>query len=445
MVENPALLNFIKQQIENGQEDSFVVIDLKDIHTKLVTWRKSLPRVEPFYAVKCNDNIDILNEMANLGINFDCASMGEISKVLSLGVSPERIIYANPCKQITHLQGAHQAGVRLMTFDNQDELKKIKTHCPNAIVVLRLATDDSKAICRLSQKFGAPLDKVKSLLQKVKQHELEFGGFSYHVGSGCEDEDSFVQAVKNARTAFDVAESLGLEGNILDIGGGFSGDLNRKNRVKNHFEDVAKLIEKALDMYFPAGSKYRLIAEPGRYFVHSCGTVAASIIARRVPTKVEPLEELNLNQQGGSDNEAGSEQKHGETDEALNEVNEVMYYINEGVYGAFNNTIYDHQSVQPKILPQTKSASAKPAKQTGKNKDPAAVVELKSSIWGPTCDGLDCVARNIYLPKMKIGDWFYFENMGAYTIAAGSNFNGFNRPKVYCINGDANLNEPQDF
>ena len=54
-------------------------------------------------------------------------------------------------------------------------------------------------------------------------------------------------------------------------------------------------------------------------------------------------------------------------------------------------------------------------------------------MWGPTCDGLDCVLPSVSLPNINIGDWLYFNNMGAYTLAAGSTFNGMPRPRVYYV------------
>lgn len=56
-----------------------------------------------------------------------------------------------------------------------------------------------------------------------------------------------------------------------------------------------------------------------------------------------------------------------------------------------------------------------------------------SSIWGPTCDGLDQVIENILLPELKLGDWLIFENMGAYTLPVASPFNGFPIPKVHIV------------
>ena len=60
---------------------------------------EKLPRVQAHYAVKCNSDKLIIKLLAYLGAGFDCASKNEIEMILDLGVSPDRIIYANPCKQ----------------------------------------------------------------------------------------------------------------------------------------------------------------------------------------------------------------------------------------------------------------------------------------------------------------------------------------------------------
>jgi len=57
--------------------------------------------------------------------------------------------------------------------------------------------------------------------------------------------------------------------------------------------------------------------------------------------------------------------------------------------------------------------------------------KFECSIWGPTCDGLDLVCPKEFLPKLDIGDWLMFNDMGAYTLVSGGCFNGFPQPKVY--------------
>ena len=44
---------------------------LLDLHRQ---WKATLPTVEPFYAVKCNEDPALLQTLAALGTGFDCAS-----------------------------------------------------------------------------------------------------------------------------------------------------------------------------------------------------------------------------------------------------------------------------------------------------------------------------------------------------------------------------------
>ena len=75
------------------------MLNIDNIIEKYENWIKKFPRVIPHYAVKCNSDKVMLKVLASLGCCFDCASITEIQSVLDLGVSPDRIIYANPCKQ----------------------------------------------------------------------------------------------------------------------------------------------------------------------------------------------------------------------------------------------------------------------------------------------------------------------------------------------------------
>lgn len=83
-------------------------------------------------AVKCNDTRPVLEILAALGAGFDCASKGEIARVLSYGVCPDAIIYAHPMKQISHLNFAAEMNVKVMTVDSDFELHKIAKYYPSA-------------------------------------------------------------------------------------------------------------------------------------------------------------------------------------------------------------------------------------------------------------------------------------------------------------------------
>ena len=275
-------LRLFKQQQSSLDHDgdtdieySFFIADLGEVYRQFIRWKKNLPRIEPFYAVKCNPDPLVLRLLASLGAGFDCASKDEIAKVLALtpAVPHRNIIFANPCKANPQIRYARQVDVKMMTFDNADELTKCKQHYPNAQLLLRIWTDDSKSQCQLSRKFGASEESIRPLLKLAKLLGLNVIGVSFHVGSGSHDPDAFVSSVDMARRAFDIARDLGLEFSILDVGGGFCHD---------DFESVARVLGEKIDEQFPQEMGVRIIAEPGRYFVASAFTLATNVIARRV-------------------------------------------------------------------------------------------------------------------------------------------------------------------
>eukprot|EP00092_Neocalanus_flemingeri_P014436 GFUD01015575.1.p1 GENE.GFUD01015575.1~~GFUD01015575.1.p1 ORF type:complete len:450 (-),score=107.62 GFUD01015575.1:188-1537(-) len=365
---------------EQGTEDAFFIANLGDVVRKHLEWLSMLPRVEPFYAVKCNNEPGIMQLLASLGTGFDCASMAEIEQVLSLGVQPSRIIYANPCKMRSHVKYASQQNVSLMTFDNEVELQKVKAFYPDARLVIRILPPASKAVCNLGCKYGVQPEKAPALLQKAKNMGLNIVGVSFHVGSGCLEADAFRKAIFAARTVFDEANTIGYNLDILDIGGGFPG----YDQPEINFDDITRTINASIDDHFPAESGVRIIAEPGRYYAASAYTLTANVIAKREDSSVEEAKP------------------------------DLMYYINDGVYGSFNCILYDHAVVQVDYM-----------------KDVETEATFTSSLWGPTCDGLDCLLQQHPMPILDVGDWVYFKNMGAYTLAAGSTFNGMPRPHVY--------------
>ena len=93
--------------------------------------------------------------------------------------------------------------------------------------------------------------------------------------------------------------------------------------------------------------------------------------------------------------------------------------------------MFDHQVVHPKVLTSQGTFVSSPS--TYFNDSGSGGVEMEAcSIWGPTCDSIDCVSSKTYLPnsKIQVGDWLRWENMGAYTICAASQFNGFKTSKI---------------
>ena len=365
-------------------------------------------------AVKCNPDPYVLRLLAALGTGFDCASHGEISQVLRTDICPDRIIFANPCKAVSFIKNAARSGVNTMTFDNADELYKVARANPSAQLVLRILTDDSKSLCRLGLKFGAPLITVPGLLAKARELRLNVIGISFHVGSGCYDSSAFADAIACARTAFDMGLAAGYEFTLLDVGGGFEDAT---------FEETANVLRNTIKLHFPDRAGLRIIAEPGRFFVSRAFSLATNIIARRAPRSDVASTEI---QDEGDDQPSVMCMISASFPRDTRVDFSVPDYINEGVYGSFNCILFDHQEVHPYVLSMNGSFHL------------VGTEDLRAcSIWGPTCDSIDCVCPMTKLPaELRVGDWLVFNNMGAYTICAASQFNGFAVSLVTYTTGD---------
>jgi ornithine decarboxylase len=366
---------------KNQSEHAFYLIDLGEITTSYINWMKFMPDIKPYYAVKCNPNPVLLEALASLGANFDCASENEIKTIIEITNDPARIIFANPCKMSSQIRYARANDVDCMTFDCEEELYKIKLYHPYAKLILRLAVDDSKSKCKFNKKFGCKLEQVGELLTIAKTLKLDVVGFSFHVGSGCSSADNYYYAIEDCKKAVNIAKDLAITITIIDIGGGFPGvDKNVK------FEDIAKSVNQGINDFFGTeleNKTIQFIAEPGRYFAEKSHTLVLNVIGKK--TIWESIVQDST-----------------EKKEPI-----IIYYLNDGIYGSFNCIYFDHSS--PVILPFNE--------RDGKLH--------KSRIFGPTCDSIDLISESIMLPELAIGEWVYVENFGAYTVAASSSFNGF--------------------
>jgi ornithine decarboxylase len=367
-----SLINHYIEQ--NKTDEAFFIIHLGVVLDQFKTWKTLLPRVEPYYAVKCCPDPLLLRILHLLGCNFDCASKQEIINVTELDIPSSKIIYANPVKDSHFIKFARSQDVDLMTFDNETELYKIKLYHPYANIIIRIKTNDAKSVCKFSSKFGCSVEDAKVLLEKAKFLELNVVGVSFHVGSKCGDTETYELAIKDAKTLFNMGKEMGMTMKILDVGGGFPGS---ESETPVKFEDIAKTINEYVDKYFGDVEDLRVIAEPGRYFASKSHTMVFNVIGRK---KIE---------------------ENGE--------NKFFYYMNDGVYGCFNCIIFD--GAQPEIYPFNERHEKK----------------YKSTIFGPTCDSMDTIAKEIEMPELVVGEWCYVENFGAYTQAAASNFNGFEK------------------
>ncbi len=274
------------QSVAREHRTPVVVIDHDSIRDNYAAFKKHLPRVQAYYAVKANAEPAIVRTLYRAGASFDVASLPEFMLVYDniRHLPPkeqqdfiwDKIIYANPTKPKETLQALDRYKP-LVTYDNLAELKKIKRFAPHAGVVLRLRVPNTGSMVELSSKFGCDAGEAVDLIEAAFGQGLVVEGLSFHVGSQCTNFQNFVQALNLSAAVMQEAKSRGHEIKILDIGGGFPAPYNK--HVKP-FSSLAKTICGEIDRLFP--KELQILAEPGRFLVATAAASVARIIGKAV-------------------------------------------------------------------------------------------------------------------------------------------------------------------
>src|SRR5271165_1212383 len=359
-----------------------VVVDHKVLRENYAQFRKHLPRVQVYYAVKANSDPAIVQTFYDVGASFDVASVAEFltvhEQIKHLPAKQrqdfiwDRIIYANPIKAVETLQQLDPYKP-LVTYDNHEEVQKIARHAPHSGLVLRLRVPNTGSMVELSSKFGALPGEAVDLIAFAHNNSLVVEGLSFHVGSQCTNPQNYVQALHLSANIFAEAKSRGFDLKLLDIGGGFPAQYDDTVPA---FKSLARTISSEIDRLFPR--PLEILAEPGRFLVASAATAISKIIGKAV--------------RGGK----------------------LCYYIDDGVYHTFSGVIFDHCIYHLKAF----------------KRGPTQIC----SVFGPTCDALDVVSMAENLPDLDAGELLYAENIGAYAAASSTYFNGFPPAKVVHIN-----------
>lgn len=360
------LLNFSLIDIQYLALSSLTV-HLSALRSRVSLWKRALPDIRPYYAVKCNQLSPILEELQKQGCGFDCASSDEIKRVKAVGASPSDIIFANPCKSRSDIRFAKNQNVKYATFDTVDELKKLYQEHPEVKPVLRIHVDDKgTARIPLNKKFGFHYTDLYDLVR----NKAPIFGIAFHVGSDCKSTLGYLSAIE---TVEKFTKSLKphsfFKPEILDIGGGFSGE----SKFDYFFEnEIARVIRDA-----SVRKEYgRTIAEPGRFMATSSCSLKVPVIGR----KSMPDGTIALT-------------------------------IDESIYGMLSGVAFD---------------GFKPFIQSDK-----VGMSSKFTIFGRTCDSADIIAKDVLLPYNTVeGDILTIKNIGAYSYASASEFNGFPKPVI---------------
>ncbi|KAL6741561.1 hypothetical protein Aduo_014801 [Ancylostoma duodenale] len=363
--------------------EPFAIIDLDVVKRQLDLWNFALPSVKPYYAVKCNPDLNILKTLSAYGACFDCASVTEMEQVLTNGLaSSDGIILAHPIKSRQCIEYAMQNDITMMTLDSVEELRKIVSITTEAKLILRIRVNGFEALVDLNKKFGADEITSKLIFHEAAKLGAKIYGISFHIGSGVQNCRPMALSLASARKLLDYGRLLGHPVDVLDIGGGFIASSGK------NFMKVGHFIENTLSSCFE-DIELTVIAEPGRFLVTDAQYVATRVSQVVLKSISEDLP------------------------------TSYSIYLNDGVYGSFNFVLTEQRKVEGVPL----------LKREG---------YMRADVWGPTCCSFDIIETDRRLSTVKEGDWILYPECGAYSLCLSTNFNGFSPPKVLYLTSAEN-------
>ncbi|NOS68057.1 MAG: hypothetical protein HOO67_06910 [Candidatus Peribacteraceae bacterium] len=368
-----------------------------EIRDRLRRFKKTFgARVSLQYAVKCNSNLAILRIIREEGFELDCSSVGELILGLLADFKPRQLVLTNLFKSEQDLYFAAKMGIQAITADSIEEIehiaataKKLKKHIRMLIRVnpmVQVGTWSTRG-----NKYGIPIGYIDRAVDlAVRSPYVDFDGF--HFFGGYVYQARVYKAV--ARVLVKLikrCQNRGIRVRRLDMGGGFPAAIGDEEAFPiEEMKDFPAYFQKLMDQNgLPS---LELIFEPGKSIVLNAGIGLMKVIAR----KRLGAKHRMVNVDGSSYN----------------------FVPDTLVQGALK---VEEGGLRYDVLPATKMNA--PRIHT-------------VSIGGNTCDCWDLMARNVELPKMRVGDTVAIMDVGGYAQVLANNFNTIKRASVVMIRPD---------
>jgi len=331
------------------------------------------------YAMKANSEPEILQTLSDAGCSFEVASIYELNMLKELKVPAERIIFGTSIKPASHIKQFFDYGVNRFAFDSHSELEKIASAAPGARVYVRAIAYDAGSVYKFSEKFGADLFNVVSLLLRAKELGLRPYGISFNVGSQASNPRAWASTLKDLAPIIKELQDAGVIIDVLNLGGGFPCAYTSAT----HVPLLEVIADHTLEEYKKLPYQPKLILEPGRGLIADTGTLVTSVIAR-------------VERKGAT-----------------------WLFLDAGCYNALFETMAYQGSTRYAIT------SMRQVGEAG---------ESLFAVAGPTGDSHDVITREVLLPQdIAVGDRLIVRNVGAYSLVNASSFNGFPKPDVYFV------------
>lgn len=365
--------------------------DLKVLRHTLEEMLRAIPdpRYRVHYAIKANNNIEILREIVGTGtIGADCVSGGEVEAALNAGFKPADIMLAGVGKTDSEIQLALNTGIGCLNVESLEELEVINQIAAEMRVKAPIAfrvnpnidahTHKYITTGTAENKFGIPLATLDRAIEMAIEwsYNIELRGLHFHIGSQLMDMQPYVTLCHAINKIQDHLEKRGIHLPMIDVGGGLGIDyMHPHNNPIPDFTAYFNTFHKHLQLR----PDQTLHFELGRSIVGQCGSLITQVIYVK----------------------QGLHRKFIIVDAGMTDL------MRPALYGAHHHI--DNITASPESLRE------------------------KYDVVGPICESSDTFARDITLPITHRGDLLAIRSAGAYGQVMASQYNSRHLPHSHCI------------
>ena len=327
-----------------------------------------------FFALKSNNNKNLLSFLRTQNVGIDAVSAGEIKIALSNKFNPDKIIFSGIGKKLSEIKYAVQNNIHQINVESPQELERVGNICKKMKKSINIGfrfnpdvnpeTHPYITTGFRENKFGMDssfIPTITKILNNYKK-ELILRGVTLHIGSQLLDINVIGEAVHKTIPLFKYFRSLGYNMDRFNVGGGVGipyKESDKKVDINAYGKMILNLLSK-LDC--------DIHCEPGRYIVGNAGVLITQVqYIKKTPYKNFIIVDSGMH-----------------------------HFLRPALYNAYHD-------IKPLIKHQGE--------------------KLVYDIVGPICETSDFLGKMRLISKIEQGDFLAIGNVGAYGYVMMNNYN----------------------
>lgn len=357
--------------------------------------RRRFPGFDIIYSFKANPALAICAGLRSLGAGADVSSMGELLTALRAGYRPEDIFFVGPAKTEAELAFAVETGVYAIIVESLRELRLVDRMAfergTRQRVLLRINTSEAPSSLEVMvggpSKFGFDEEKVCEEVRALDVGSVEISGIQVYSASQVLDADFICRHMEHVLTlALHLSDEIGFPLSCIDFGGGFGVPYGEDEE----YLDLERISQKARSLVEEHAGRLkgcRLVFELGRFLVARAGVFLTRV--------------LDVKESRGK-----------------------LFILTDGGMNTFSRPVFMGVKHPVRVVSRMGEAA-----------------EQEYNVCGPICTPIDCIGKEVMLPRVEAGDVIGFFNAGAYGYTMSLlNFMSLGWPaEVMVENGRVNI------